>query len=220
MRKLLHYCAAAALAIGVSSARGNFINFESVPTGVLAPDALASYGISSISQSGSGIVDPVQCRYMAGPDHIVPSGVNMFMPAGYWYPNQGTATTTLEFSTPVNSFSFKKLAEAEAPITVGIAGWKVEAFDESSTLVDSDGINLAGGLDFPSPGPINQSFALSGSTPIKTVVFTVNFNYMSSIGTVPVDDFQFDPIPEPALGGAALVLHALCRRHRIRQIRD
>jgi hypothetical protein len=214
MRRAFAICAALAFGL-VTAARANFIDFESVPAGTLASNALASYGISSISNTGSGTYVDAQCRDMTGPGDVIPSGVNMFLPAAYWYPNSGIAATTLTFSTPVNSFSFKKLADSNVPLVIGIAGWKAEAFDESAALVDSDGIGFAGGLDFPSPLP-HQSFTLSGPAPIKTVTFTINYNWMSTIGTVPVDDFQFDPIPEPALGGAALAFLALYQRHHRR----
>jgi hypothetical protein len=199
--------------VAAGSARAvTLIDFESIPTGPQASGFLSSYGIASVIQSGG--VTAFEVRDMSDPDAIVPSGVNMFLPGGFYYPNAGVATTTLTFSTPVNYFQFKKYAEAQAPYTYGIAGWKAEAYDAANVLVDSDGINFSGGLDFPSTS--TQTYNLSGANPIQSVVISVNYNYQSTSGTVPIDDFQFDPVPEPGsvLGMVGLAIIGAMRRRK------
>ena len=188
------------LSTAVPSADARFINFESLPTGLLPANGLASYAISSVTYTGG---TGVQVYDFGGePDIKAPSPTKVFLPSGGSFPTpSGFFDTTLTFETPMEYFQFSKIAEVNAPYTYGIAGWRARAFDSGGGVVDEVQKNLAGGLDFPSPLP-NETFLLQGANRIKTVVFTVNYNYQSTSGTVGVDNFSYR-VPEPAT--AALV---------------
>jgi hypothetical protein len=170
------------------------IDFESFPAGSVASNFLAPYGISSVTSSGGTSVAVYD--YGSEPDIKAPSGTKVFLPSGGSFPNpNGFFDTTLTFTSEVPWFQFSKIAEVSAPYTYGIAGWRARALDSSNNIVAEVQKNLNGGLDFPSPLP-NQTFLLQGASPIKTVVFTVNYNFQSTSGTVGIDDFNF--VPEPA----------------------
>jgi hypothetical protein len=187
------------------------IDFESIPTGSLASNSLAAYGISSITSSGGGTGVAVY-DYGSEPDIKAPSGTKVFLPSGGSFPNpNGFFDTTLTFASPIPSFQFSKIAEVNAPYTYGIAGWRARALDASNAVVAEVQKNLSGGLDFPSPLP-NQTFLLQGANTIKSVVFTVNYNFQSTSGTVGIDDFTF--VPEPtslALAGLAAIAFGVTR---------
>jgi len=200
-----------------------FIDFENITAGDQPSDFLAAYGIASITSSGGGTAIRVY-DYGSEPIIVVPSGTKAFLPSGGLYPSPaGYFTTTLTFATPVTYFSFTKIAEQTIPghpsLTYGIAGWRAQAFDESGGLVDTAGIGLSGGLDFPSPTP-NVEFTLAGSSYISSVVFTVNYNYMSSAGSVGIDNFQFAPVPEPTSGAVLAGVAALAGAWLIRRRRS
>lgn len=169
------------------------IDFESIPTGNVASNFLAPYGISSVTTSGGGT--PIAVYDVTGQDLQAPSGTKIFLPSGGVFPTpNGFFDTTLTFTTAVPYFQFSKLAEKTSPYTYGIAGWRARALDSSSNILAEVQQNLNGGLDFPSPLP-NQTYLLQGAGLIKTVVFTVNYNFQSTSGTVGIDDFTF--VPEP-----------------------
>jgi hypothetical protein len=197
-------CIALGLVIsaGASESSAVMINFESLPTGALAGNGLAAYRIVSITTSGgtgAQIYD-----YGSGSDIQAPSPTKVFLPSGGLFPNpNGFFDTTLTFDTEMEYFRFSKIAEVAAPFTYGIAGWRARAFDGSNGLVAEVQKNLNGGLDFPSPLP-NQTFLLQGANGIKKVVFTVNYNFQSTSGTVGLDNFEFR-VPEPT----SLVLFGL-----------
>jgi PEP-CTERM motif len=199
---------------GRQSASALTINFESIPAGSLASNALAAYGISSITSSGGTAVAVYD--YGSEPDIKAPSGTKVFLPSGGSFPTPtGFFDTTLTFAAPVPSFQFSKIAEVNAPYTYGIAGWRARALDASNGIVAEVQKNLNGGLDFPSPLP-NQTFLLQGSANIKSVVFTVNYNFQSTSGTVGIDDFVF--VPEPgtlSLAAMGIVGLAVMRRRVI-----
>jgi hypothetical protein len=188
-----------------SSAAAITIDFESIPAGNVASNFLAPYGISSVTSSGGGT--PVAVYDLTGqPDLQAPSGSKIFLPAGGAFPTpNGFFDTTLTFTDTVPSFQFSKIAEVNPPYTYGIAGWRARALDSSSNVVAEVNKNLNGGLDFPSPLP-NETYLLQGASPIKSVVFTVNYNFQSTSGTVGIDDFTF--VPEPS--GLVLLGCALC----------
>jgi hypothetical protein len=194
---------ASALALCASSASAVLIDFESISDNG-SSGMLSSYGISSITQTGGTL--PFQARsFAAEPNILCPSGSHVFLPGGHWYPGYGIVTTTMTFATPITGLSFKKAGDTSG--TYGMAGWKAEAYSPSSALVASTGIGFASGLDFPSPSI--QSFALSGTDSIQTIVFSVNYNYMSSSGSVLLDDFSYTLVPEPAslaIIGAGMML--------------
>jgi hypothetical protein len=182
------------------------IDFESLPTGAAGSGLLAPFGISSITSSGGTGAQVYD--YGSEPDIKAPSGTKVFLPSGGSFPTpNGFFDTTLTFANVVPSFQFSKIAEVNAPYTYGIAGWRARAFDVNNVVVAEVEKNLNGGLDFPSSLP-NQTFLLQGVNPIKTVVFTVNYNFQSTSGTVGLDDFTF--VPEPTtcalMGLAALVV--------------
>jgi hypothetical protein len=188
----------------VSSASAITIDFESIPAGSVASNFLAPYGISSVTSSGG--TSPAVYDYGSEPDIKAPSGTKVFLPSGGVFPSPtGFFDTTLTFTTAVPYFQFSKIAEVNAPYTYGIAGWRARAFDSGSNIVAEVQKNLNGGLDFPSPLP-NQTFLLQGASLIKTVVFTVNYNFQSTSGTVGIDDFTF--VPEPA--SLTLLCTAVC----------
>jgi hypothetical protein len=189
------------------------INFESLPTGLLPANGLAAYGISSVTYAGGTGAQVYD--YGSEPDIQAPSPTKVFLPSGGSFPNpNGFFDTTLVFDTPMEYFGFSKIAEVNAPYTYGIAGWRARAFDASNNVVAEVQKNLNGGLDFPSPLP-NQSFLLQGANRIKSVIFTVNYNFQSTSGTVGVDNFTYR-VPEPAtaalLAVAALALTTRRRR--------
>lgn len=197
------FCAALA-----SSVSARTIDFESLSTGPMAPNGLDDYGISSVTYSGG--TGPLVYDYGSEPDIQAPSPTKVFFPSGGSFPSpSGFFDTTLTFATPMEYFQFSKIAEVNAPYTYGIAGWRARAFDSGNVMIDEVEENLAGGIDFPSPLP-NEVYLLEGINRIKTVVFTVNYNFQSTAGTVGVDDFTFR-VPEPhslvllGLGLAAII---------------
>lgn len=176
-------------------AHARTIDFESLPAGALPANGLAAYGISSVTSSGGTAVQIYD--YGSEPDIKAPSPTKVFLPSGGSYPSPtGFFNTTLTFEAPMEFFQFSKIAEVNAPYTYGIAGWRARAFDESNGMVAEVQKNLNGGLDFPSPLP-NQTFLLQGANRIKSVVFTVNYNYQSTSGTVGIDNFVYR-VPEPS----------------------
>jgi hypothetical protein len=187
------------------------IDFESIPAGGLASNSLAAYGISSVTFSGGTGAQVYD--YGSEPDIKAPSGTKVFLPSGGSFPSPtGFFDTTLVFTDTIPYFGFSKIAEVNAPYTYGIAGWRARAFDAANNIVAEVQKNLNGGLDFPSPLP-NQTFLLQGANTIKSVVFTVNYNFQSTSGTVGIDDFTF--VPEPttlALGGLATIGFGMVRR--------
>ncbi len=210
-RSVLFAGCAIACAIA-SSASAVTIDFESIPAGSVASNFLAPYGISSVTSSGGGTGIAVY-DYGSEPDIKAPSGTKVFLPSGGSFPTPtGFFDTTLTFASTVPWFQFSKIAEVNAPYTYGIAGWRARALDSASNIVAEVQKNLNGGLDFPSPLP-NQTFLLQGASPIKTVVFTVNYNFQSTSGTVGIDDFTF--VPEPA--SLALLCTAVCAALGIRR---
>jgi hypothetical protein len=195
-RRLLTLFTALALCTVANLANARFIDFETLTPGLLPANGLADYGISSVtygSGTGAQIYD-----YGNEPDIKAPSPTKVFLPSGGSFPAPAFMLfdTTLTFASPMEYFQFSKIAEVNAPYTYGIAGWRARAFDSGGGFVAEVEKNLAGGLDFPSPLP-NQTFLLQGANRIKTVVFTVNYNWQSTAGTVGIDDFRFR-VPEPA----------------------
>ena len=93
-----------------------------------------------------------------------------------------------------------------------MAGWKADAYSPTNALVDSEGIGFASGLDFPSP--TIQSFNLAGADSIQTVVFSTNYNWMSTSGSVLLDDFSYSFVPEPMSAGVVVAGSLLLRRRR------
>jgi hypothetical protein len=187
--------AALTLCSAAHLANARSINFESLPAGLLPANGLADYGISSVTYAGGTGAQVYD--YGSEPDIAAPSPTKVFLPSGGSFPNpNGFFDTTLTFATPMEYFGFSKIAEVNAPYTYGIAGWRARAFDTSNNVVAEVQKNLNGGLDFPSPLP-NQSFLLQGANRIKSVVFTVNYNFQSTSGTVGVDNFTYR-VPEPA----------------------
>lgn len=200
-------------ALAASFAHGQvLIDFEDIPDGAQPSNFLAAYGIASVTcvgGTGFSVHDYSNEDYI-----VVPSGAKVFLPSGGAYPEpRDYFTTTLTFTAPVSYFSFSKIAEriigAHTEITYGIAGWRAQAFDAVGGLVDTEGIGLTSGLDFPSPAP-NAVFTLAGSHDISSVVFTVNYNWMSTSASVGIDNFEFAPaVPEPAMSAALAAVAAL-----------
>ena len=192
------------------------INFDDLPNGDLPVGALSSYGINSITSSGGSVPahvydanDCPSCGY------VPPAGSHKFLvTAGGAYPGPtGYFYTTLIFDYATPFFSFYKLGYSVP--SVGVAGWSATAYNAADSVVDSVGVNLFGGLDYP-PSPTAVPYTLSGSG-ITKVVFTSNYNYQSTTGAVQVGDFQFG-VPEPGtlptfvFAGIALAIGVLRKR--------
>jgi hypothetical protein len=209
-RSLILGIGAVLFASSISSA-DVLIDFESMPGGDKPSDFLAGFGISSVVKGGGGTNFQVR-SFSAEPTIVVPSGHQLFLPSGGSFPTPtGLFTTTLTFETPVTFFSFTKAGDTSG--TYGMAGWRAQGFDLNGALVDTEERNLSGGLDFPSPPP-PVTFTLQGAEPIKSVVFTTNYNFQSTSGTVLLDDFRFAPIPEPTIGTIAGALGLIAMRRR------
>jgi hypothetical protein len=196
--RTIAFTASLALCASLHPVSARTINFEALPAGLLPANGLAAYGISSVTYSGGTGAQVYD--YGSEPDIKAPSPTKVFLPSGGSFPTpNGIFDTTLTFDAPMEFFQFSKVAEVNPPYTYGIAGWRARAFDVNNVLVDEVQKNLAGGLDFPSPLP-NQTFLLDGTNRIKSVVFSVNYNFQSTSGTVGIDDFVYR-VPEPSIFG-------------------
>jgi hypothetical protein len=178
------------------------VDFDNLPVGPVAVNALEPYGISSIISSGGGIPAAVYNCPSCGA--VVEGSQNFLATSGGSYPSPtGIFSTTLIFDNPTSFFSFYKLGYSVS--SVGVAGWDATAYDAGNNVVASVGVNLSGGLDYP-PSPTPVQYSLSGANPITEVVFRSNYNYESTIGAVEVSDFQFTaPAPAPEPGTLFLV---------------
>lgn len=194
---------AGVLAVGMASgarATVTLIDFESIAAGTQASNFLQSYGISSVVHGGGGTT-PVVYDNLA---HMVPaSGTRIFAPSGGSYPSPAFPSqpdyfyTDLTLDTPATYFSFYRVTQSVG--SYGTAGWQAVAYDALGNVVDTEGVNLAGGLDYPPP-PNSVQYTLQGAADITKVRFRVNYNYQSTLGSVMLDDFEFDSVPEPAQG--------------------
>ena len=191
-----------------------FLDFESVATGPLTASELSGYGLSSVTGTGVAPGDVVSVRDMSNDtDLMISSGKNAFQPAGSYFPYAGISSTTIDFADGgLDSFSFTKIAEREAPYTYGITGWRVEAYDAANVLVDDEEDSFATGLDFPNPTIL--TYTLDGATPITRVIIRTNYNYQSNAGTVFMDDFTMVFVPEPAAASLVAAAACLLRRRR------
>lgn len=209
-------CMIASLFAGLTSnsEAATLIDFESVPTGALASNALSAYGVSSITNAGGPI--PASVRDMSGEmgELMISSPVNAFHPPAFFWPQTGSASATLTFATELTSLSFTKIAEANTAngVTYGLPGWSAVAYDSSNNVVDSISIGYSGGLDFPNTSI--ATYTLDGISPIDHVVFSVNYTGMSSSGTVYLDDFTLSFVPEPSTIGLVGAFSALALRRR------
>ncbi|MDZ4403637.1 PEP-CTERM sorting domain-containing protein [Prosthecobacter sp.] len=193
------------------------IDFESITPGDQNSTFLQGYGISSVTTGGGGLPTRV---YADQPEAVLPSGTHFFTPSGGGYPNPAFSSapdyfyTDLTFVTPVEYFSFYR-ATQNVP-SYGTAGWQAVAYDAFNNVVDTEGVGLAGGLDYPPPAnPV--PYLLQGAADITKVRFRVNYNYQSTSGTVWIDDMQFNTTPEPSrclLLGLGLTGVMLRRRRR------
>lgn len=193
------------------------IDFESVAAGTVASNSLQSYGISSVTFGGGGLAPVV---YDGLANMVMPSGTHLFAPSGGSYPNPAFPSTPDYFYTdlvldsPASYFSFFRVTQ-DVP-SYGTAGWQAVAYDALGNVVDTEGVNLGGGLDYPPP-PTPVKYTLQGAAEITKVRFRVNYNYQSTAGTVMLDDFEFDSVPEPThgvllgFGAAGMLLRR--RRH-------
>lgn len=209
------FCTIASISgLAVTSQAATLIDFESVPAGALASNALSSYGISSITGVGGNA--PVSVRDMSdvANELSISSPVNAFHPPGFFWPNTGIATATLTFAQGVDSMSFTKIAETNTAngVTYGLPGWMAEAFDSSNNLVDTVGVGFGTGLDFPNTSIL--TYTLDGASPIDHVKFSVNYNGFSTAGTVYLDDFTLNFVPEPTTLGLLGAIGALALRRR------
>lgn len=197
-----------------TSQAATLIDFESVPTGALASNALSAYGVLSITSVGGPIPTSVRDMSDVANELMISSPVNAFHPPAFFWPQTGTASATLTFAQGATSMSFTKIAEHNTSngVTVGFPGWKAEAYDSSNNLVDFEDDGYASGLDFPNTSIL--TYTLSGSSPIDHVVFSVNYNGQSTLGTIYLDDFNLSYVPEPTTLGLIGAVGALALRRR------
>lgn len=209
-------CTIASLVAGLASGSqaATLIDFESVPAGALASNALSAYGVSSVI--GTGGIVPVSVRDMSDVfnELMISSPVNAFHPPAFFWPNTGSSTATLTFAQDLTSMSFTKIAEANTAngVTYGLPGWTAVAYDSSNNVVDSINVGYASGLDFPNTSI--QTYTLDGSSPIHHVTFGMNYTGMSTAGTVYLDDFTLNFVPEPTTLGLIGAVGALALRRR------
>ncbi len=183
----------------------DFEEFASYANGTPPPDFLSGYGISSVVTPAPGLGDQIYNFAPYNSDISIPSGDIM------WGANRGASSsptgnfyTTITFAQPVAYFQFTGFAE-ESPLTYGFPGWQAQAFDALNAVVDTDGVGWPGsnGGEYGLP---NTIYHLSGANPITSVVFSVNYQ-STTMGTIYVDDFEYDLIPEPS--GLIIVAIAL-----------
>jgi hypothetical protein len=214
----LHYHAALitvvvlALLAGVYPVRAAaiYMNFDSVDvtTSVDATSYLASFGITitnatldGVPKSGSVLIFNDQ-HYYSG-NVVVASSPHNFLEGGCGSTSWSNSYT-LNFSTPLESLSFTRIAYttgggAQTP------GWNATAYIGATAIgsVGSPNINQ----DYAAPA---HTYAFSGAG-ITSLTITGYEHNTAALSSVPLDDFYMTPVlPEPAtlllvgLGGLVL----------------
>jgi hypothetical protein len=217
----IRYLAVTALGVlfvgfGPRAAAGTTIDFEIFSPGAKSSDFLIGYGISAVESTGG---TPFEVHDFSGDADIqAPSGMKVFLPSGGSAPAMGGMFfTSLIFSAEIPWFQFSTIAEVNEPYTYSNAGWVVRAFDVNDGIIDEIERGFNEGIDLASP-LTNEVHRLHGSSNIKWVMFGVSYNFQSTSGTVALDDFVFEPVPEPAALSLVLVgsvlLFAMMRRSR------
>jgi hypothetical protein len=177
------------------------LDFESV-----APNAgngtayLSSYGItlSNISPSGpSGVVDIRNISSSYSPGSLWVND-NFLMPDGGGAP---PCSYTMNFSTPLQSISFERIATPSNLSTEPL--WSATAY-AGVVPVGTVGESLGSWGNSPA-----NSFTLTGNG-ITSLTVSSNGFFFTGIGSVPLDDFVLTQVPEPStISIAALSLISL-----------
>ena len=202
--KLIVVAALALLSTVLQSNAQIDVNFDSVNANSGPVDAtayLASYGITL-----TGTTNPV---YIWSDTNFTAlqasSGTNFLLqqvggsPDGISY--------TLDFSTPLTSFSFTRVASVTPN---EVAEWTATAYD-NVTSVDSAQEAIYSGAD------ASQTYTLTGAA-ITSVTITANGNNTAGVSSAPLDDFVLtQAVPEPstwAMMAAGLTSLFIFRRRR------
>ena len=210
----LHYRAAlfavVVLALFPVRATAIYMNFDSVDatTHVDATSYLASFGITITNVTADGVSRPgsvkiVDDQYCYGSKCVIASSPHNFL-LGEFGVNMWSDSYTLNFSTPLQSLSFTRIAYttwggAQTP------GWNATAYIGTTAIgsVGSPNINQ----DYAAPA---HTYAFSGAGITSLTIEGYPHN-TAALNTVPLDDFYMTPVvPEPAtlllfgLGGLAI----------------
>jgi hypothetical protein len=181
----------------VNSAYANTVkvNFDSLVvaegtnlTGAPLTNYLAGYGITlSGMQTGEYAIVMNEREYSWA---IPPSSPNFFGVGG-----GGQITTlTLNFSTPVNNFSFDRIGVKNGGSGTSMGPWSATAYNTLNEILGVVGDGLI--ISFDPVVPI-ESFTI-GLEGISRIDFTANNYGFTGFGFPLTDNWTFSTVPEPA----------------------
>lgn len=193
---------------GKSTAQNIYLNFDSVDASSGPVDATAylnSYGITlanvtTTDPTGPGysaVVD-IEANNSAGDQYVVPSSPPNFLielpqsPPGQPYPPD--CTFTMDFSTPLSSFTFTRCGDNG---TTETPPWSVTAYDGNTEVASAGSPSFDSWTD-QSP----ETYTLTGSEITSITVSAQGYNGGNSpagISSVPMDNIVLTPVPEPGV---------------------
>jgi hypothetical protein len=198
------------LSAAVANAQTTTINFDSVDASAGPVDAtsyLATYGVTLSNESPAGVAEINSDQDYYGNNFVIASSGTNFLMANN---NSQANSFTLNFATPLQSFSFTRIAYSSAGSGL-LAGWTAQAYSGATPLTSA-----SEPYESETGGKPAVEYTLTG-TDITSVTFSANGEGFAGVSGAPVDDLILVDAPEPstyAMMFVGLALLVFCVRSK------